>query len=73
MSLPPSSDYGRCPCEGVYERRTVEVRISVGGDTVVIPDVPQGACPVCGSRVYKARVLEEIETIMRGERPDTLP
>jgi hypothetical protein len=42
--------------------------MTVGGDTIVIPDVPQGACPVCGSRVYKARVLEEIEATMRGDR-----
>jgi YgiT-type zinc finger domain-containing protein len=72
MALPPTSDFGRCACGGVYERRTVEVRMTVGGETIVIPDVPQGACPLCGSRVYKARVLEEIEAIMRGEPPHAI-
>lgn len=69
MALPPTSDFGPCPCGGVFERRTVEVRMTVEGEMIVIEDVPQGACPVCGSRVYKARVLEEIEATMRGDRP----
>ena len=66
MALPSASDYGRCPCSGVYERRTVEVRMTVAGEPIVLTDVPQGACPLCGSRVYKAGVLESIEAIMRG-------
>ena len=31
--------------------------------------VPQGACPMCGSRVYRAGVLEVIEVAMRGGGP----
>lgn len=58
--------YGRCPCTGRYESRSVEVRMTVGGQEVLLPDVPQGACPQCGSRVYKASVLEMIEAVMRG-------
>lgn len=61
-------DYGRCPCTGQYENRFVEVRMTVGGKVVVLTDVPQGACPMCGSRVYKAEVLERIESLMKGER-----
>lgn len=61
-------DYGRCPCAGQYENRFVEVRLTVAGKTVVLTDVPQGACPNCGSRVYKAEVLERIETLMGGTR-----
>lgn len=59
-------DYGRCPCGGVYERRYVEVRMTVGGDAILLEDVPQGACPLCGSRVYKRIVLTGIEMVMRG-------
>jgi YgiT-type zinc finger domain-containing protein len=66
MTLPPPSKYGRCPCGGVYEKRLVEVRITVGDESIVLTDVPQGACPLCGSRVYKAGVLEGIEALMRG-------
>jgi hypothetical protein len=62
------SDYGRCPCGGVYERRFVEVRMTVADEPVHLQDVPQGACPLCGSRVYKANVLESIESVMRGRR-----
>lgn len=61
-------DYGRCPCSGVYERRFVEVRMNVGNKVVVLTGVPQGACKVCGSRVYKTDILERIESLMKGER-----
>ncbi len=61
-------DYGRCPCGGAYDNRSVEVRLTVNGKVVVLTDVPQGACPNCGSRVYKAEVLERIETLMKGAR-----
>jgi YgiT-type zinc finger domain-containing protein len=59
-------EYGRCPCSGVYEDRYVEVRMTVAGQVVVLANVPQGACPLCGSRVYKAAVLESIERVMAG-------
>jgi YgiT-type zinc finger domain-containing protein len=61
-------DYGRCPCSGVYDNRAVEVRLTVEGKVVVLTAVPQGACPNCGSRVYKAEVLERIESLMKGAR-----
>ena len=61
-------DYGRCPCSGQYEQRFVEVRMTVKEKVVVLTDVPQGACPNCGSRVYKAETLERIESLMKSER-----
>lgn len=61
-------DYGRCPCSGLYDNRFVEVRLTLGGKVVVLTEVPQGACPNCGSRVYKAEVLERIEMLMKGSR-----
>ena len=67
MGLTPTSDYGRCPCGGVYEQRMVEVRMTVRGEEVILTDVPQGACPLCGSRVYKAGMLEGIEALMHGK------
>jgi len=67
MAIRPASDYGACPCGGVYEQRMVEVRMTVGDEVVVLIDVPQGACPQCGSRVYKAAMLEEIEASMQGK------
>jgi len=71
MTLPAAIDYGVCPCGGGrYEQRGVEVRMNVGGRSVVLANVPQGACRVCGSRVYKADVLERIESTMRGETYD---
>jgi YgiT-type zinc finger domain-containing protein len=61
-------DYGRCPCGGVYDNRHVEVRLTVKGKVVVLTDVPQGACPNCGARVYKAEVIERIESLMKGTK-----
>ena len=58
------TEYGKCPCTGVYENRMVEVRMTVGDEIVVLNNVPQGACPLCGSRVYKAEVLERIEALL---------
>ena len=61
-------DYGECLClTGRYENRYVEVRMTVGENSVLFKDVPQGACPSCGSRVYKAEILERIEATMKGE------
>jgi len=58
--------YGGCPCSGIYEPRSVEVKMTVEGERVVLTDVPQGMCPLCTSRVYKADVLEIVEDHMRG-------
>jgi YgiT-type zinc finger domain-containing protein len=54
-------DFGRCPCSGIYEARMVEVTLSVDGKAVILKRVPQGSCPLCGSRVYKTLTLEAIE------------
>jgi YgiT-type zinc finger domain-containing protein len=68
MKAPMTIDYGKCPCGGVYERRFVEVRMTVENRMVVLTDVPQGACPQCGSRVYKVVALERIESLMKSEK-----
>lgn len=63
---------GRCPCGGRYEHRLVEVRIADNRpEPVVLGDVPQGACPTCGSRVYPVTVLGRLELLMRG-REETI-
>jgi hypothetical protein len=48
--------------------------MTVGDDAepIVLADVPQGACPVCGSRVYKAAMLERVEGLMH-ELPSPQP
>ena len=58
-------DYGTCPCGGTYESRLVVIRIP---GLPELKDVPQGVCPKCGGRVYKAQILEQIEGIMRGTK-----
>ncbi len=63
--IPPIA-FGRCPCGGSYETRMIEVRVSSGGTVHVVTGVPQGACPACGSRIYKAHVLARLEALMHG-------
>lgn len=46
--------------------------MTVGGKAIVLQDVPQGACPLCGSRVYQAGDLAALEAVLRG-RPAPLP
>ena len=58
-------EYGRCPCSGIYEARRVEVSLTApDGQRKVMDSVPQGACPLCRSRVYKAPILDLVETLM---------
>lgn len=68
--LPMNPQYGRCPCTGTYQSRFVEVRMTVNGKVVVLTNVPQGVCPMCGSRVYKPETLERLESLMKGTRVD---
>jgi YgiT-type zinc finger domain-containing protein len=59
-------EYGGCPCGGTYENRRVEVAMTVDDNKIQLSGIPQGACPVCGSRVYKLGVLERIEATMKS-------
>jgi len=44
--------------------------MTVDGRRITLTDVPQGACPNCGSRVYKAEMLARIEGVMKNESLD---
>jgi hypothetical protein len=68
LALTPHTHWGGCPCGGVYETRIVEIRMTVGDEVVLLEDVQQGACPICGSRVYKTGILERIECLMRDRQ-----
>lgn len=61
-----SGNYGKCPCTGTYSSRFVEVKMQVGGRKVVLTGIPQGACPQCGSRVYKTNIIRMLETLMKS-------
>jgi hypothetical protein len=61
-----------CPCDGKYDNRLVPVHMTVAGQVVMLPDVPQGLCSRCGSRVYKADILERIELLMRAAPVDII-
>jgi hypothetical protein len=57
-------EYGKCPCGGHFENRRVEVRMTVFGQVIMLSGVPQGVCPKCSAHVYKAQVLEYVESLM---------
>jgi YgiT-type zinc finger domain-containing protein len=65
MASSSEIEYGQCPCGGHFKSREVEVSMTVFGRAIVLPRVPQGVCPTCASRVYKAQVLECVESVMR--------
>jgi hypothetical protein len=48
----------------------VEISMTVEQRPVKLTDVPQGFCPKCGGRVYKAETLARIEATMKSERLD---
>jgi hypothetical protein len=70
MARSAAYNWGRCPCGGQYEHRLVEVKMTVEGKPVTLSDVFQGACPACGSRVYKAEQLARVEGTMKNEPLD---
>jgi YgiT-type zinc finger domain-containing protein len=70
MTTSKALEWGACPCGGQYENRMVEIRMKVKDQPIVLAEVPQGFCSRCGSRVYKAEVLERIESVMKAESPD---
>lgn len=63
----------RCPICGStdYEVKKVEYIYRHDGRYLLVRDVPTEVCRACGTRFYKARVLEGIERrffAMQGER-----
>src|SRR5438552_17056787 len=60
-----NSNFGICPCGGRYESR--EVTVAMRG--IELKEVPQGACPNCGARVYKVSMLECIARLMKLPSP----
>ena len=53
-----------------HRARRLKWRTQPGNDgkTLVLTDVPQGACPNCGSRVYKPEVIQRVESLMKGKQ-----
>ena len=38
---------------------------TIQGEKIVLRDMPQGACPHCGARVYKRDVIAALEALNR--------
>jgi hypothetical protein len=60
-------EYGRCSCGAQFQNREVNIRTTAFGRAIELIGVPQGVCPLCASRVYKAQVLECIESFLKAE------
>jgi hypothetical protein len=62
--------FGRCPCGGGdYDVVTVRASFQVAGSRIDL-DAQQGRCRSCGSRVYKADLLQRLESLDRGSVVD---
>lgn len=61
------SRFGTCACGGAFEERVVPVTVPRAGKKkdAQLPEVEQGVCPVCGSRVYKTLALQSVEAAFR--------
>lgn len=63
---PFTPSFGLCPCGGVINVRLVEVNMKSGTrQPIHVDGVTEGTCPVCGSRVYRARTLALLEELYR--------
>jgi hypothetical protein len=62
--------FGQCPCGGKYDSKVVEIRMTTTHPPTILSNVFQGACPRCGSRVYKAATLERVEAVFKDEPVD---
>lgn len=57
----------RCPCGGTYAEHVISLRLH--GYGAELPEVPQGRCGNCGSRIYPAAAFVRLETAFKAERP----
>jgi hypothetical protein len=64
------SRFGTCACGGAFEEHVVAVRAPGKGrrKAAQLLEVEEGVCPVCGSRVYKTRSLQAVESAFRTLR-----
>jgi hypothetical protein len=64
------SRFGTCACGGAFEERVVAVTAPGTGrkQKAKLPEIEQGICPVCSSRVYKTLSLQLEEAAFRALR-----
>jgi hypothetical protein len=64
------SRFGTCACGGAFEEQVVAVTAPGKGRRkgAQLLEVEEGVCPVCGSRVYKTRSLQAVESAFRTLR-----
>ena len=61
------SRFGTCACGGAFEERVVSVTAPQGKKKdAQLPEVEQGVCPNCNSRVYKTLSLQSVEAAFRA-------
>lgn len=69
-------DYGECEiCNTPTQEKYIKQDFWIGGELIVVEDVPAGVCPQCGEKVVKAgvgqritRLLENSELIAKAPR-----
>ncbi|HOV15551.1 MAG TPA: YgiT-type zinc finger protein [Spirochaetota bacterium] len=55
----------KCECGGNIKERFITYTRKFSGQLYVFENVPVGVCSLCGERVFKGEVLENLETISK--------
>ena len=58
-------DYGECEiCNTPLEEKRIKQDFWLGGELIVVEEVPAGVCPQCGEKVVTADVGRRLATLM---------
>ena len=57
-------EYGKCECGGSIIEETITYYRKFNKKLYAFENVPIGICPDCGERIFKGRVLEELEELI---------
>ena len=59
-------DYGECAvCDTPLTEKLVNQDFWIGGQLIIVENVPAGVCPQCGEKVVKAAVGRHLAALVR--------
>jgi YgiT-type zinc finger domain-containing protein len=62
-------DYGECEiCDTMLTEKLVKQDFWIGGQLIVVENVPAGVCPQCGKKVVNATVGRHLAELVRDTK-----
>jgi HTH-type transcriptional regulator/antitoxin MqsA len=62
-------NYGECDvCDTPLKTKRIKQDFWIGGQLIVVEDVPAGVCPRCGEKVVTAAVGRHLAELVRDKR-----